>query len=169
MTGYVARVRKQAGHNPQPSAAILDSQSVKTDHCGGPDRGYDAGKRIKGHKRHILVDTLGLFLLVVVHRAHVQDRVGARLVLERLRERFFSRSVLGRWRLQRDIVGVDRRAPLGQCRTPGDCAAQRSGLYGITASLGGGADVWVVASASSFDAGTTRCCRKRVTRLCRLQ
>lgn len=82
------RVRQQAGHDPEPSAAILDSQSVKTSHCGGPDRGYDAGKRITGRKRHILVDTLGLLLLVVVHGAGVQDRVGAKLVLEQLRECF---------------------------------------------------------------------------------
>ena len=66
-----------------PTAAILDSQSVKASNHGGV-RGYDAGKKIMGRKRHILVDTLGLILAVVVHPADIQDRDGARLVLEKL-------------------------------------------------------------------------------------
>jgi putative transposase len=57
-------------------------------HCGGSDRGYDAGKKVSGRKRHLLVDTLGLLLLVVVHAASTQDRDGAKLVLENLRHRF---------------------------------------------------------------------------------
>jgi transposase len=70
-----------------PTAAILDSQSVKTSNHGGV-RGYDAGKKVMGRKRHLLVDTLGLILHVVVHPASVQDRDGARLVLPILLERF---------------------------------------------------------------------------------
>ena len=70
-----------------PTAAILDSQSVKVSNHGGM-RGYDAGKKIMGRKRHILVDTLGLILHVVVHSAAVQDRDGARLVLQVLLSRF---------------------------------------------------------------------------------
>src|SRR5271154_5773598 len=66
-----------------PSAAILDSQSVKVSNHGGV-RGYDAGKKIMGRKRHLLVDTLGLILAVVVHPANIQDREGARLVLRKL-------------------------------------------------------------------------------------
>jgi putative transposase len=81
------RVRRQAGREPTPSAAIIDSQSVKTTERGGP-HGYDGGKKVNGRKRHLLVDTLGLLLKVVVHSAHLQDRDGARLVLAGLEQRF---------------------------------------------------------------------------------
>jgi transposase len=74
------RVRRQARRAPTPSAAILDSQSVKTTEQGGP-HGYDGGKQVNGRKRHILVDTRGLLLKVVVHPANTQDRDGAKLVL----------------------------------------------------------------------------------------
>ncbi len=78
-----AEVRRQAGREAEPSAAILDSQSVKTTEAGGP-RGYDSAKKVNGRKRHILVDTLGLLLVVVVHAANIQDRDGAKLVLAKV-------------------------------------------------------------------------------------
>ena len=81
-------VRTREERASQPTAAIMDSQSVKTTNQGGPDRGYDAGKKVKGRKRHILVDTLGLLLVVVVHAAGMQDRDGAKLVLQTLQHRF---------------------------------------------------------------------------------
>lgn len=81
------RVREQEGRDPQPSAAVLDSQSVKSSE-GGEAIGYDAGKRVRGRKRHLLVDTIGLALTVLVHSASVQDRAGAKLVLSGVRRRF---------------------------------------------------------------------------------
>ena len=74
------RVRQASGREASPSAGVIDSQSVKTTEAGGP-RGYDAGKKIKGRKRHLLTDTLGLPVAAVVHPADVQDRDGAPLVL----------------------------------------------------------------------------------------
>jgi putative transposase len=84
----VARSRSSEERKKKaPTAAILDSQSVKTANHGGV-RGYDAGKKVMGRKRHILVDTLGLILHVVVHQASIQDRDGAKLVLAILLKQF---------------------------------------------------------------------------------
>jgi putative transposase len=80
----VRQARKAAGKKPMPTAAILDSQSIRTAEGGG-ERGYDAGKKITGRKRHLAVDTLGLVLTVVVHAASWQDHDGACFVLMRLR------------------------------------------------------------------------------------
>ena len=78
-----AKVRRRAGRHKQPTAGCLDSQSVKTTAVPGT-RGYDKGKQVNGRKRHVLVDTLGLLMAVVVTAASVQDRDGARLLLAKL-------------------------------------------------------------------------------------
>lgn len=80
-------LRKQAGRDENASAAIIDSQSVKTSEEGALERGFDAGKKINGRKRHILVDTLGLLLAVKVHAGNIQDRDGAKLLLKTCYER----------------------------------------------------------------------------------
>lgn len=82
--------RQQQQRRPDPSAAIIDSQSVKTTEAGG-ERGYDAGKNVAGRKRHILVDTIGNLLEVVVHAADIQDRDGAKLLLRKLNSAVWDR------------------------------------------------------------------------------
>lgn len=81
------QVRISVGKDRHPTAAIIDAQSIKTSE-GGMDRGYDAGKKTTGRKRHIVVDTLGMLLSVLVTSASVQDRDGARTLLAPLAARF---------------------------------------------------------------------------------
>jgi len=79
-TALREQLRMRHGREAQPSAGIVDSQSVKTTGVGGP-RGYDGGKKINGRKRHVLVDTQGLVLRAAVHEANIADRDGIKLLL----------------------------------------------------------------------------------------
>jgi putative transposase len=81
------KVRVRAGRNPQPSAGIIDSQSVKIVANIGYS-GFDGAKKVNGRKRHIVTDTLGLLLSVVVHEASLSDRGSAEMVLTKVRTQF---------------------------------------------------------------------------------
>jgi putative transposase len=96
------RLRVRLRRNPQPSAGIVDSQSAKTTGVGGEARGYDGGKKVRGRKRHLLVDTEGLVLKAKGHSAKVPDEDGIKLLLKGVRDRL-----------------PHLFSPVGGCRVPG--------------------------------------------------
>jgi putative transposase len=128
-----ALVRQRAGRAPAATAAVIDSQSAKTAGVGGPARGYDGGKRVKGRKRHVLVDVMGLVLAVCVHAADMQDRHGARQLVEERPTRTF-RVLPRRWAVERTFawLGQARRLSKDYERLP---ATSEAMIYGAMCRL----------------------------------
>ena len=117
------RLRRDLGRDPEPSASIVDARSVKTTGVGGEKRGFDGGKKVRGRKRHILVDTEGLLVEARVHSAGVPDQDGVRRLLDPARDRlprpcarstvWRSRPSGGPWRAFRSSVSGAATAAAG--------------------------------------------------------
>jgi transposase len=138
--------RQRCGRAEQPTAGVLDSQSVKAP--GASERGYEAGKKVVGRKRHIAVDTDGRLLMVNLTPADISDAAGAEKVLDAVKKRWpwlkhwFADSAYDRTRLLDSAPGF-------RCRS-GAKAARPTRIRAIAATLGGGARIWLDDALAPF-------------------
>ncbi len=152
------KCREAAGREASPTAAVIDSQSVKSagkrGRCIDP-HGYDAGKKIKGKKRHILVDTIGLLLHAIVHPADIQDRDGGILVLRTLFGKFpVSAKAVRRWRLSGTAISRGAEESLALPRDRNRQAFRYSQrLRGLAEAVGRRTNFFLARSVSKIGQG----------------